>query len=291
MPLRDILLALLVVFIWGTSFIGMRYGVEEMPPLMLTAARFFFSAIPAIFLLPRPGAAPKSVIGYGFVLGVGMFGAVIMAIHLGMPIGLTSIIAQTQVYFTMLIAFVLYGERPTRLQLIGAALAAVGMIIFARERAASAPLGPFLLVLFGAFCWGIANIIGKRAAPGNMPSFIAWASLVSPVPLVLASLMLDGPKAAVASLHWPSLTLALSVAYIAFFATNIGFALWGLLLSRHPINSVAPFSLLIPIVGMASGVILFQEKITPGILIGSAVVMGGLALNVFGDRLVARLRR
>lgn len=291
MPLRDILLALLVVFIWGTSFIGMRYGVEEMPPLMLTAARFIFSAIPAIFLLPRPGTAPKSVIGYGLALGVGMFGSVTTAVYLGMPIGLTSIVAQTQVFFTMLISFALYGERPTRLQIIGAGLAALGMVIFGRERAASAPLGPFLLVVLGAFFWGVANIIGKRAQPGNMPSFIAWSSLVSPIPLMLASFLLDGPALIMASLHQPSMTLVLSVAYVAFIATNVGFALWGLLLGRHPVNNVTPFALLIPVVGMASGVILFQEKITPGILIGSAVVMAGLALNVFGDRWVARLRR
>jgi O-acetylserine/cysteine efflux transporter len=66
--------------------------------------------------------------------------------------------------------------------------------------------------------------------------------------------------------------------------------LWGVLLGRHPVNNITPFALLIPIVGMASGVILFSEKITLGILIGSAVVMVGLALSVFGDRLVARFR-
>lgn len=290
MPLRDILLALLVVFIWGTSFIGMRYGVEEVPPLMLTAARFFFSAIPAIFLLPRPGASPKAVVGYGVALGIGMFGSVTTAVYLGMPIGLTSIVAQTQVFFTMLISFVLYGERPTRLQIIGAGLAAIGMVIFAKDRAASAPLGPFLLVVLGAFFWGVANIIGKRTQPDSMPAFIAWSSLVSPVPLVLASLWFDGAAAVAQSFHWPSLKLLLSVAYVAFIATNVGFALWGVLLGRHPVNNITPFALLIPIVGMASGVILFSEKITLGILIGSAVVMVGLALSVFGDRLVARFR-
>jgi O-acetylserine/cysteine efflux transporter len=291
LPLRDTLLTLLVIFIWGTSFIAMRLGVEEMPPLMLTAGRFFFSAIPAIFLLPKPGASLQALAGYGLVLGVGMFGLVFSAIHLGMPISLTSVVAQMQVFFTMLIAFVLYGERPTRIQATGAVLAGLGMVLFAQERAASAPLGPFLMVICGAFCWGIANIIGKRARPANMASFVSWASLFAPLPLVALSYALDGPQAVAQSLHWPSLTLALSIAYMAFGANTFAFAAWGALLARHPVSTVAPFALLIPVIGIASGTLLFDEKLTPMLIIGSGVVVAGLALNVFGDRLAARLRR
>jgi O-acetylserine/cysteine efflux transporter len=290
LPLRDLFLTLLVVFIWGLSFVAMRLGVQEMSPLMLTAARFFFSAIPAIALLPRPGATPRALTGYGLALGVGMFGATTTAVYLGMPIGLTSIVAQMQVFFTMLIAFVISRERPTRLQLMGAALSGAGMVMLAQERAVSAPLGPFLLVVFGSFCWGVANIIGKIARPAHMPSFIAWASLAAPLPLVGLSWHLEGSAALAGSFHLPSLTLVLSIAFIAFIATNVGFALWGALLSRHPVSTVAPFALLIPLIGMASGVIIFDEKLTPMLLAGSAVVMAGLALNVFGDTLVARLR-
>lgn len=291
MPLRDTLLTLIIVFIWGTSFIAMRLGVNEMPPLMLNAARFFFSGVPAVFLLPRPTVGLATMAGYGLVLGVGMFGLVFTAIHLGMPISLTSVVAQTQVFFTMLIAFALYGERPTRLQVMGALLAGFGMVLFARERASSAPLAPFLMVVGGAFFWGVANIIAKRARPSNMAAFVSWASLFAPLPLVALSYMLDGPQAVAQSFHWPSLSLALSVAFMAFGANTFAFAAWGALLGRHPVSAVAPFALLIPVIGIACGTLLFDEKLTPMLLVGSGVVVAGLALNVFGDRLAVALRR
>lgn len=290
MPLRDTLLTLLVIFVWGTGFIAMRVGVDEMSPLMLAAARFFFSGIPAIFLLPRPGASFKALAGYGLVLGIGLFGFVLTAIQMGMPISLTSVVVQTQVFFTMLIAFVLYGERPTRLQITGALLAGVGMVLFAYERAASAPIGPFLLVLVAAFFWGTSNIISKRARPANMASFVSWGSLFAPLPLIGLSYVVEGPQAVAQGFHWPSLALTLSVLYMGLGANTFAFAAWGALLARHPVSTVAPFALLIPVIGIASGALLFDEKLTPMLIIGSAVVVAGLSLNVFGDRLAARLR-
>jgi O-acetylserine/cysteine efflux transporter len=289
-PLKDILLTLLVVFIWGTSFVAIKFGVEEIPPILLTALRFFFSAIPAVFLVPRPKVALWILLAFGFVLGVVKFSLLFIAIKLGMPIGLTSIVVQMQVFFTILLAFAFYGEQPTRLQLIGAGVAFIGIVIFGYARAQAAPLLPFMMVLGAAFFWGLANVIGKKAGRVDMLAFVVWASLVAPLPLLALSLMLEGPGAVVSALTHPSLKGALSVAFIAYIATVLGFGAWNNLLSRHPVGQVAPFALLIPVVGMACGALFFGEVLTLPILIGSGVVFAGLLINVFGDRLVRRLR-
>lgn len=290
MPLRDTLKALLAMFIFGTSFIAMREGMREIPPLMLNAARFFFSFFPAIFFLRRPAVPWPAMAAYGLALSVGLFGSVFAAIHLGIPIGLTSVVVQMQVFFTILIAALLFRERPTRLQTLGALLAGGGIVIFAVDRLASAPLVPFLLVLQGAFFWGVSNIIAKRTRPPDMVSFIVWASLFAPLPLVALSLVLDGPAAVLASFHWPSLPLALSIGYMAFGANILAFALWGGLLQRYPVGAVAPFGLLVPVFGMASGMLVYGEAMTLPVAIGSGVVVAGLALNVFGDRIAQALR-
>ena len=290
MPLRDTLLTLLVVFIWGTSFVAIKLGVEEIPPILLTALRFAFSALPAVFFLPRPKIPLWIVLGYGTTLGVIKFSLLFIAIKLGMPIGLTSIVVQMQVFFTILLAFFVYGEAPSRFQLVGAAIAFIGIVIFGYERAQSAPLLPFVMVLGAAFFWGISNVIGKKAGKVDMLAFVVWASLVPPLPLLGLSLMLEGPAAIAAAL--PAITWkgVASVAFVSYIATVVGFGAWSILLSKHPVSSVTPFALLIPVVGMACGVIFFGEVLTLPILIGSGVVFAGLLINVFGDRLMQRIR-
>ncbi|KAF0226904.1 MAG: hypothetical protein FD175_2880 [Beijerinckiaceae bacterium] len=290
MPLRDTLLTLLVVFIWGTSFVAIRFGVDEMPPILFTALRFAFSALPAVFFLPRPKIALWIILAYGTTLGVIKFSLLFIAIKLGMPIGLTSIVVQMQVFFTILLAFFVYGEAPTRLQIIGALIAFAGIVIFGYARAQAAPLLPFVMVLGAAFFWGVSNVIGKKAGKVDMLAFVVWASLVAPLPLLGLSWLVEGPEAIAAAASALSLKGIGSIAFVSYVATIIGFGLWGRLLSKHPVSAVTPFALLIPVVGMACGVIFFGEVLTIPILIGSGVVFAGLLINVFGDRLV-RSRR
>jgi len=289
-PIRDILLALLVVFVWGTSFIAIKVGVQEMPPILLTALRFLFSAIPAVFFLPRPKIPVWILVAYGFALGVIMFSLMFIAIRLGMPISLASILAQMQVFFTIMLAFFVFGEAPTRMQMLGAGIAFVGIAIFGYERAQSAPLLPFMLVLCSAFFWGVANVIGKKAGKVDMLAFIVWASLSAPAPLMAISWVFEGREAFTAAFTHPTWAGVLSVAYLALAATILAFGLWSSLLSRHPVGLVTPFALLIPIVGFACGVIFFGEHLTPLILVGSLVVFAGLLINVFGDRVMRRYR-
>lgn len=290
MPIRDTLLALLVVFIWGTSFLAIRFGVDDVPPLTLTALRFLFTALPAAFFVPRPNVPGWTLVGYGTALGIIKFSLLFSAIKLGMPIGLTSVVAQLQVFFTLGIAAVIFGETPSRLQVTGAGLAFLGIVLFGWERAQGAPLGPFLMVIGAAFFWGVANAIGKKAGTRDMLGFIVWSSLVVPVPLLALSVIVDGPAAIGAALLPPSLKTTLSITYLAVAATLVGFGLWSSLLARHPVAQVAPFALLIPLVGFACGVFVLGESVTLLTLAGTGVVLAGLAINVFGDRLVTSLR-
>ncbi|MGL5446147.1 MAG: EamA family transporter [Rhabdaerophilum sp.] len=290
MPFRDLLLTLLVVTVWGTSFVAIKIGVGEVPPILLTGLRFFFSALPAVFLLPKPAVPLAVLAGYGITLGVIKFSLLFLSIKHGLPIGLTSIVAQVQVFFTMIIAFVLLAERPTRFQVLGAIIAFLGIVIFGYERAQSAPLLPFMMALGAAFFWGVANIIGKQAGRVDMLAFVVWASLFAPLPLFVLSWIFEGPEAmwhAAAMLDWKGVA---AIAFLAYAANVFGFGAWSGLLSRHPVARVAPFALLIPVVGMACGVVFFGEVLTPGILIGSAIVFAGLLINVFGDRIALRMR-
>ena len=124
MPPRHIFLALSVALVWGLSFIAIRWGVDEVPPLLLTAVRYVFAAVPAVFFVKRPAVGWPLLVGYGFAIGVGQFGLLFLAIKLGMPAGLSSLVIQLQVFFTIFLAFAFFGERPNLAQLGGAAVAA-----------------------------------------------------------------------------------------------------------------------------------------------------------------------
>ena len=120
---RDTLAAISVAVVWGLVFIAIKVGVGETSPLMLSALRFVFARLPAVFFIAPPKAPAWKVALYGLLIGVGQFGVLFIAMGEGFPVGLTSLVIQLQVYFTVLIAWAALGERPRRMQAIGAGVA------------------------------------------------------------------------------------------------------------------------------------------------------------------------
>lgn len=290
MPLPSLLLALSVVIVWGLSFAAIKFGVDELPPLFLTALRFLLAALPAVFFVPKPAVAWRSIAGFGFILGVVKFSAMFLAIKAGLPTGLSSILIQTQAFFTIAFAALMFRERPTRIQLTGAAVAFAGVCLIAVSKATPVPLGTVLLVLFAAVCWGLANMVAKAAGRTDMLAFIIWSSLIPPIPLFCLSLIFEGPGAIAHSVLTASWRAWAATAYMIYGATLFGFSAWNSLLSRHSTASVAPFGLLVPIVGMLVGGLLLGEAMPPELIAGGLIVLAGLSLTLFGERLIARLR-
>lgn len=288
MPLRDILLALAVAFVWGVSFIAIRWGVDEVSPLLLTALRYVFAALPAVFFIRRPQVGWRVLVAYGLAIGVGQFGILFVAIKLGMPAGLASLVIQLQVFFTIFLAFFLFRERPTGWQMGGAAIAFAGIAVIALERLEGAALWPLVLIILAAACWGLGNMASKKAGRVDMLGFVAWSALVPPIPLLLASLVLDGPGAIPAALEHITWRGIGSIAFMSYIATLFGFGVWAWLLSRYPASQVSPFALFVPVAGIASAALLLGETISGIEVAGSALVFAGLLVNVFGPRLRAR---
>jgi O-acetylserine/cysteine efflux transporter len=288
---RDILSALAVALIFGLTFIAIKIGVHETKPLLLTALRFAFAAFPAVLFVKPPKASFRLTTLYGLLIGVGQFGLLLPAISLGIPVGLVSLLIQLQVFVTIFLAWAWLGERPTPVQLISAGVALIGIVIIGSERLSGTSLIPFLMVIAAACCWGLGNLIGKLAGKIDMFAFVVWSSLVAPPPLLVLSFLLEGGATPLVGLLHPSLALVLSVAMLAYGGTLAGYGLWSRLLGIYSASAVAPFALLIPVVGMLGGAIVFDEPLTAIELIGAALVMAGLVFNVFGDRLMSRRER
>lgn len=289
MPLRDLLLALLVVVIWGLNFVAIKWGVAEVSPFLLTFLRYLGCALPAVFFVRKPAVSWKILIAYGLTVGVLQFSFLFTAIRLGMPAGLASLVMQMQVFFTMGLAVLFLGERPRPVQLLGAGVALFGLLAIASEHLGAATFAPLVMTLAAAFFWGSSNIVTKRAGRIDMFAFVVWGSLVPPLPMLALSLALEGPGALLA-LGTISPAAIFSVLFIAYGSTLVGYGLWAILLGRYPASLVAPFSLLVPIVGFAAAALLLNERVSLLEYAGSGLIFVGLLLNVFGPRLIVRAR-
>ncbi|MFZ3219093.1 MAG: EamA family transporter, partial [Rhodoferax sp.] len=157
----------------------------------------------------------------------------------------------------------------------------------------SMPLAGFLLTVAAAVMWSCGNIVTRavgRYGPMNQLAFVVWASLVPPLPLLALSAWVEGPDAMVTALQHFSWQAFAAVAYLAWAATLFGYGVWTGLLARYPANRVAPFTLLVPLVGLTTGWLAFGEALQPVHYAGGALLMAGLLVNLFGGRLFVRLK-
>ncbi|WP_329278967.1 EamA family transporter [Streptomyces sp. NBC_00691] len=274
-------LAALVAAVWGVNFVVIEIGLDHFPPLLFSALRFLAAALPAVFLVGRPTVAWRWIIAVGLVLGVAKFGLLFTGMDLGAPAGLSSLVLQVQAVFTALFAFAALGERPGRRKLAGMGVALVGIGVAAAEEGGAGSLVGFALVIAAAACWGASNVLTRKASPPDALNFMVWVSVVPVLPLLGLSLLLEGPDRDLAALRGLDWTGVGVIVYVAWITTVFGFGAWGWLLRRHPASSVAPFSLLVPVVGMSSAALVLGEGVSPARWCAAALLVGGVALTSF----------
>jgi O-acetylserine/cysteine efflux transporter len=294
---RDFALILLVVALWGFSFVPIKLGLREMPPFALAALRFFFAAVPLVFFVRPPRMPLAPIVAYGFAIGVFQFGLLFLGMKLGMPAGLSSLVIQLQVFFTIGLGIAFLGDRLYPQSALGAAIATLGIVVLAYYKiseGATATFAGLLLVIVSALAWGIGNIVAKRAAAGHsadMFALVVWSSLVPPLPLAAVSYFFEGGIGAWLAVRDASLFTWGCVLFLSYVATLFGFATWAKLLHRYPTALVAPFGLLIPVSGLVSGWLLLGESLAPIQALGVALVLAGLVVNIYGGRFTLLLRR
>ena len=293
LPLRHALLALAVVAVWGSNFVVMKIALGTLPPLLFGALRFGFALLPAVFFIRRPAVAWRALAASGVLIGAGQFGLLYVAIggRGWIAPGLASLVVQMQVFFTVGLAIVLDGERVRPFQWLALVLATAGIgVIAAHTDAQTTPLG-LALVLAAALCWAGGNQVARRAGKVDMLGVVVWSSAFALPPLLLMSLVFEGPTLMAQSLARADATVWAAVLWQSVGNTLFGYAVWGWLLARHPAALVVPMALLVPVFGMASAALWLAEPL-PGWKLGAAaLVMGGLLLNLWWPRWRARLAR
>jgi O-acetylserine/cysteine efflux transporter len=190
MPLKHILLALLVVAIWGFNFVVIKLSVDALPPFLAASLRFGLAAFPAIIFVKKPDVPWGTLIVFGLSVGVALYAFLNLALFFGMPAGLASVVLQVQAFFTILFAFFVLKERPKKKQIIGGAIAFGGIGIIALQRLEGAGILAFVLTIFAAISWGMANVISRKAGKIEPFGFIVWSAAIASVPLLALSLII-----------------------------------------------------------------------------------------------------
>lgn len=290
MPLRDWVAALAIILAWGVNFVVIKVGLEEIPPFLLGGLRFVLVAL-AVFFVPRPAVPWRTLVLFGMTLSFGQFAFLFTAMNVGMSAGLASLVLQSQVFFTVLIAALALGERVWPHHMLGMSIAAIGLALIERGAVGgNVTLLGFVLTLAAAFNWACGNIVVKYVGKVDMLSLVVWGALVPPIPFFIMSWLFEGPEAIRHSFEHMTMAGLGALLYLALMATTLGYVLWARLLARHPVSKVAPLSLLVPIVGLLSAAVLLGERLHPLQWAGGLVVMAGLAVNLMGSRMLRALR-
>ncbi|MCW0215978.1 MAG: EamA family transporter [Pseudonocardia sp.] len=283
MTTRHRLLAVLVAVLWGANFLAIHVGLEHYPPLFMAGLRMLVIAVPALLFVPRPQVPLRWLLGYGLGFGTVQFVFLFVAMDVGMPTGLASLVLQASAPFTVLLGAALLKERLSPRQSVGIGLAVLGLVAIAVARAQSAAVLPVLLTLCGALGWALGNLCSRLAAPPNPLHLTLWMCVVPPIPLFVMSVLLEGASAGPDSL-WASfgadgLPGLGAVVYQSVLATVVGSGIWTWLMRRYPAGVVAPYSLLVPVVGIALAALVLGERPSVVELVAAAVIVGGVLLG------------
>jgi len=290
--MRDRLLALFVAVCWGLNFPATALALDHFPPLFMVALRFALIAVPTLIFIPRPDVPVRWLIGVGLGIGTMQFAFLYLGMEAGMPAGLASVVLQASAPFTVIIAGIWLRERIGGRQAVGIAIAVLGLAAIAVHRAQVAALLPVVLTLCGALGWALGNVSTRKAQAPNALHLTLWMSVIPPLPMLAISLAVEGPARIGGSLATAftleALPSVLGLLYVVVVATIVGYGIWNGLLKRYPSSTVAPFSMLVPVVGVLASWIAFGELIDPAELAAGAAVIAGVLVASYRRRTPTR---
>ena len=269
--------------IWGLAFVASRIALDEFSPELMTTLRFAIAAVPCLFVR-RPKVSWPLLIAISLTLFLGQFLAQAFAIADGVPVGLSSVIVQSQALFTIGFAAIIFRELPTPVQSVGIGIATAGLLMICGTVGYDFSLGAFAIIMICPISFAIGNLLLRRADGVRMFDLFAWLCLVAAIPLLALTLVSNGPRPTWTALSHMSPGGLACMLFLGGISTSIAYWLWGRLLRDHPAAQVVPFALLVPFVGSGASSLVFGEKFGPLRLAGMVTVIGGIAVMLLARR-------
>jgi O-acetylserine/cysteine efflux transporter len=272
----DLLAFLAVMLVWGGNFAVAKTGLAELPPILLVALRFMLVAALLLPWVRVPRGRLGGIALVSFVLGCLHFSLMFTGLS-GIDASAAAISIQLQVPFAALLAALVFGERLGWRRPLGMLIAFAGVAVIAGEPRIAGAYLSLGLVIAAALVWAVANVLVKRLRHVTGTQLNAYMAAFAVPQLLAASLVLEGGQwTALGAADWGVVVLVLI--YQAVVVVALGYGLWYALLGRYDVNIAMPFTLLVPLFGVLSGVIFLGEPVTARLLLGGAMTVAGVGI-------------
>ena len=282
---RDFIIAILITFMWGVNFSFIKLGLTSLDPFMLAGLRFFLCAIPLVFFIKKPDVKFIYIVSYGLFFGVGLWGILYVGMHFGISAGVASIVLQLGVFFTVILSYIILKEKIDIYNKIGFVLALSGILLVFLVTDGTVTVLGMMFVILSAVSWAILNIIIKKANTKDVFSFLIWSTLFPPIPLFFLAYFMQGDIVFINFFDNIDTNAMISIVFQVYPTTILGYWVWNSLLTKYPVSIVSPLSLLIPIFGLLGSFVFFNEEIGIYKIIASLIILLGLVINTFGNRM------
>ena len=270
--------------LWGFNFSAIKLGADQTNPVILTALRFGFAVLPAIFFVRRPQVHWFYLLSYGLTFGAGIWGAMVCSIQLGVSAGMAGLLMNMSLISSLALGYWLMHEKLARNKILGAVMAVMGLGISLAVADGSVPLIGLPLTLIAAISWSLMSVIVKKSKTTQVFAFSVWGMAFAPIPLVLLAYVfygVDAFKAFPATLNGE---VWFSILFQAYPTTLLGYWVWNRMTLKYPISTLAPFTLLTPVFGLIGSMIFYGESLPASKVLAFVLVLGGLALSQRPDK-------
>jgi len=273
----------LVTALFGGTWPAGKIAVDHLPPLTVAAARFVFATVLLLGLataragrLQLPSRRDLPLIAALGLTGIAGYQALFLVGLDRTPASDGAILVPGLIpALTALLAWRLYAQRPTRRVTTGFAIALVGLVVVVDPTGAvgGERLAGDLLLLGAAVCWAVYTILGPSATARFDPLLAtAYASALGTLILIPLSVTGWGSLAHADAAAW------LALLYLAPLGTVLAFVLYYDGVQRLGAARTAAFTLLVPVFGVSSSIVVLGEPLRPGLVVGGAIVLAGLWL-------------
>ncbi|MBL9035898.1 MAG: EamA family transporter [Rhodospirillaceae bacterium] len=276
---QHLALMVLVQFLWGVNFAVAKYGIDHFAPIFFVALRFSLVAVLLIFVVGLPKRAMlKRLIPLSITMGVMHFTLIFLGMK-NLDAATSSIAVQLQTPFAAILAAFFLGETLGWRRILGMVIAFGGVILIAGEPRFSANPWPLMAVIGAALVWAIGNVQVKALGDElDAVTLNGWIAILAAPQLLIASWLIEGPQwqhiPEVGWQGWASLLFQAIV--IAIFT----YWIWYNMMRRYPVNQVMPFTLLLPLIGVAAGAVMRGEEVTWQMMVGGLATVAGVAIIV-----------
>ena len=279
MKTRELLLALLVPLTWALGFTVAKAALDEFPPLLLMSMRFFIAGLILVWFVPIPRHCLKDLFWISLVGSTVQYGLTFTGLSM-IDASLGGIIVQLEVPFSVLLAVIIFRERPGLLRIIGMTVSFIGIALIAGKPSLSDQLEGILLTASGALVWAIGQIMYKRISSQiDGLTGIAWIGVIAAPQMLIGSMIFEtGQVDALMNASWVGWA---SVVYLGLIMTVVGYGIWFTVLARNPVSHVMPVLLVLPVFTVLFSVLLLGERPSLEVLLGGVTILAGVSLIVF----------